>query len=106
MSELSNKLLFIEQYTNYRHWQSYVVQTKMFNQKSNSRFSFRKKLDTKNVSLENVIVKENESMVVGTIKVRNLNFSKEVIVRTSWDDWKSQEDTFCTFSQVIKSAFY
>lgn len=60
----------------------------------------RRKLDSKNVSLENVIVKENESVVVGTIKVRNLSFHKEVIVRTSWNDWQSQEDTFCTYSQV------
>lgn len=52
------------------------------------------------MSLENVIVKENESVVVGTVKVRNLSFHKEVIVRTSWNDWQSQEDTFCTYSQV------
>lgn len=47
-----------------------------------------------------MIVKENESVVVGTIKVRNLSFHKEVIVRASWNDWQSQEDTFCTYSQV------
>lgn len=60
----------------------------------------RQKLDTKNVSLENVIVKENESYAVGTVKVRNLSFAKEVIVRTSADEWKTQEDTFCTYSTV------
>lgn len=52
------------------------------------------------MSLENVIVKDVESVLVGTIKVRNLSFHKEVIVRASWNDWQSQEDTFCTFSQV------
>lgn len=53
-----------------------------------------------NVSLENVIVKENDSIVVGTVKVKNISFHKEVIVRTTWDDWKSQEDIFCTYSPV------
>lgn len=52
------------------------------------------------MSLENVIVKENDSCVVGTVKVRNLSFHKEVIVRTSSDGWKTQEDTFCTYSTV------
>lgn len=69
--------------------------------KSNSiLFIFRQKLETNNVSLENVIVKENDSIVVGTVKVKNVSFHKEVIVRTTWDDWKSQEDIFCTYSPV------
>lgn len=50
--------------------------------------------------MENVIVRENESIVVGTVKVKNLSFHKEVIVRATWDDWKSQQDIFCTYSQV------
>lgn len=48
-------------------------------------------------------------MVLGTVKVRNLNFKKEVIVRTSCDDWKSQEDTTCTYytvSEYIKRTLY
>lgn len=61
-------------------------------------------MDSLNVSLENVIVKENDSIVVGTVKVRNLSFKKEVIVRTSWDDWKSQEDTLCTYSTVSENS--
>lgn len=52
------------------------------------------------MSLENVIVKENDSIVVGTVKVKNISFHKEVIVRTTWDDWKSQEDIFCIYSPV------
>lgn len=58
------------------------------------------------MSLENVIVKENDSIVIGTIKVKNISYHKEVIVRTSWDNWKSQEDTFCTFSPVINLEFF
>lgn len=61
---------------------------------------FRQKLDSKNVSLENVIIKETESMLVGTVKVKNLSFHKEVIVRSTWDNWKTQQDTMCTYTPV------
>lgn len=60
----------------------------------------RQKLDSNHVSLENVIIKENDSIVVGTVKVKNVSYHKEVIVRTTWDNWKSQEDIFCTYSPV------
>jgi protein phosphatase 1 regulatory subunit 3A/B/C/D/E len=56
------------------------------------------------VSLENVIIKEAESTVVGTVKVKNLSFHKEVFIRASWDSWKSQVDTFCTFSQIVGAS--
>lgn len=62
--------------------------------------NYRQKLDSENVSLENVIVKEIDSIAVGTIKVKNLSFHKEVIVRSTWDNWKTQQDTFCTFTPV------
>lgn len=75
-----------------------------FRQPASDYLEFKRKLDSKNVSLENVIVKELESVVVGTIKVRNLSFHKEVIVRASWNDWQSQEDTFCTYSQIVGSS--
>lgn len=60
----------------------------------------RQKLDSKNVSLENVIIKEAESMLVGTVKVKNLGFQKEVFVRSTWDNWKTQQDTICTYTPV------
>ncbi|GAB0087422.1 Protein phosphatase 1 regulatory subunit [Sergentomyia squamirostris] len=71
-----------------------------FQQPASDYLAFRQKLELKNVSLENVIVKENDSIVMGTVKVKNLHFSKEVIVRATWDNWKSQEDIFCVFSKV------
>lgn len=52
------------------------------------------------MSLENVIVRESESVVVGTVKVRNLSFDKEVVVRVTYDHWKSQEDIQCTYSNL------
>lgn len=68
-------------------------------------FTFcRRKLELNNVSLENVIIKESESTVVGTVKVKNLSFHKEVFIRSTWDSWKSQTDTFCTFSQIVGAS--
>lgn len=58
-------------------------------------------MEATNVSLENVIIKESESTVVGTVKVKNLSFHKEVLIRSSWDGWKSQTDTFCTYSKLV-----
>lgn len=71
-----------------------------FRQPASDYLNFRQKLDSQNVSLENVIIKENDSIVVGTVKVRNISFQKEVIVRSSWDNWKTEQDTFCTYSPV------
>lgn len=68
-----------------------------FPQPASDYLDFRRRLDTNNVSLENVIVKEAEQAVVGTVKVRNLAFQKEVIVRTTADEWRTHEDAFCTY---------
>lgn len=56
------------------------------------------------MSLENVIIKEAESTVVGTVKVKNLSFHKEVFIRSSWDGWKSETDTFCTYSKIVGAS--
>nr|XP_016934700.1 protein phosphatase 1 regulatory subunit 3C [Drosophila suzukii] len=71
-----------------------------FKQPASDYLSFRQKIDRDFVSLENVIVKDEESIVVGTIKVKNIDFEKEIIVRVTWDDWKSQQDIFCTFARA------
>ncbi|XP_055306003.1 protein phosphatase 1 regulatory subunit 3B [Sitodiplosis mosellana] len=71
-----------------------------FKQPASDYLNFRQKLDTKNVSLENVIIKESESRLVGTVKVKNLSFTKEVIVRSTWNNWKTQQDTICTFTPI------
>ncbi|KAF7282578.1 hypothetical protein GWI33_002300 [Rhynchophorus ferrugineus] len=68
-----------------------------FPQPASDYVTFRKKLDTMMVSLENVIVKEADEQVVGTVKVKNLAFHKEVFVRMSIDEWKTHEDAFCNF---------
>lgn len=68
-----------------------------FSQPASDYVVFRKRLDNEKVSLENVIVKEHEKLIQGTIKVRNEAFEKEVFVRSSTNDWQTYEDSYCTF---------
>lgn len=48
-------------------------------------------------------MKDDDSMVVGTVKVKNISFHKEVLVRSTWDHWKTQQDTICTYSPVSET---
>lgn len=68
-----------------------------FPQPASDYLTFRQKLDQDNVSLENVIVRESEQLLIGTVKVRNLAYSKEVVVRVSSDSWCTHEDVYCTY---------
>lgn len=68
-----------------------------FAQPASNYLEFRRKLELDKVSLENVIVKDSENCASGTIKVSNISFEKEVIVRSSSDNWKTHQDNFCTF---------
>ncbi|XP_066991569.2 protein phosphatase 1 regulatory subunit 3B isoform X2 [Anabrus simplex] len=76
----------------------------MFPQPASDYLDFRNRLDTENVSLENVIVRESDQVVVGTVKVRNLAFHKEVLVRSSSDSWATHEDAHCTYVPTITGA--
>lgn len=75
-----------------------------FRQPASAYLDFRQKVDEKNVSLENVIIKETEHLIVGTVKVKNVSYHKEVIVRSSCDNWKTHEDTYCTYTVVGNGA--
>uniref|UniRef100_A0A1B6CAT6 Protein phosphatase 1 regulatory subunit n=1 Tax=Clastoptera arizonana TaxID=38151 RepID=A0A1B6CAT6_9HEMI len=68
-----------------------------FSQPASDYLEFRRRLEEGNVSLENVIVRESEETILGTVKVKNLTFHKEVFVRSSVDGWLTNEDTFCTY---------
>ncbi|GJQ72536.1 hypothetical protein Trydic_g1207 [Trypoxylus dichotomus] len=68
-----------------------------FQQPASNYIQFRKKLEQEKVSLENVIVKEHDEFLLGTIKVSNLAFEKEVFVRSTTNNWKTSEDIFCKF---------
>ncbi|XP_025417681.1 protein phosphatase 1 regulatory subunit 3B-B-like isoform X2 [Sipha flava] len=70
-----------------------------FQQPASSYLDFRKRLDENNVSLENVIIKSPDKRIVGTVKVRNLSYDKEVFVRSTRDRWATHQDTLCTYVQ-------
>lgn len=71
-----------------------------FRQPASAYLEFRQKVEEKKVSLENVIIKETEHLIVGTVKVKNINYNKEVIVRSTNDAWKTHQDTYCTYTVV------
>ena len=59
---------------------------------------FRSRLEKQNLSLENVVIQEADQQLVGTVKVKNLSFSKQVTVRITFDNWLSQTDHEATFA--------
>ncbi|XP_045781795.1 protein phosphatase 1 regulatory subunit 3C [Maniola jurtina] len=68
-----------------------------FPQPASDYVAFRRRINEEFVSLENVIVKQDECAVDGTVKVKNLDFNKEVFIRATSDGWRTQEDTYCAF---------
>lgn len=69
----------------------------VFAQPASDYVEFRRKLERDCVCLENVITKETDESVVGTVKVKNLSFDKRVFVRVSFDRWNSHEDHDCSY---------
>lgn len=63
----------------------------LFTQPASEYQQFRHRLETKWVALENVILSDYH--IQGTIKVKNVTYHKEVIVRYTTDKWKSSTDT-------------
>ncbi|XP_044757047.1 protein phosphatase 1 regulatory subunit 3C-B [Coccinella septempunctata] len=68
-----------------------------FPQPASDYIQFRHRLETQRVCLENILIKENEEQIFGTIKVANLSFEKVIFVRSSCDDWSTHHDTFCSY---------
>lgn len=62
-----------------------------FEQPASNYLQFRDRLDKELVCLENVLLKDNIT-VVGTVKVKNISFEKSVVVRATFDDWKTHRD--------------
>lgn len=69
-----------------------------FSQPASDYLEFRNRLDQQNVSLENVVVREADQQLVGSIKVKNLAFSKHVTVRITFDNWISFRDFLAVFA--------
>ncbi|XP_042901956.1 protein phosphatase 1 regulatory subunit 3B [Parasteatoda tepidariorum] len=68
-----------------------------FAQPASDYMEFRDRLQKNCVSLENVIIRDSESLVSGTIKVKNIAFDKEVFLRITFDKWNSSEDVQAEF---------
>ncbi|XP_026325725.1 protein phosphatase 1 regulatory subunit 3C [Hyposmocoma kahamanoa] len=68
-----------------------------FVQPASDYLEFRRRITQDCVSLENVIVKQSEGCIDGTVKVKNLDFSKEVFIRSTSDGWSTHEDAYCAF---------
>ncbi|XP_077290864.1 glycogen binding subunit 70E [Arctopsyche grandis] len=75
-----------------------------FAQPASDYVDFRRRINDDNVSLENVIIKAKDGFLTGTVKVKNLDFHKEVVVRWSADNWVTSEDAFCTYVDVPVSS--
>jgi len=56
------------------------------------------------VALENVIVKKDDDLLTGTIKVKNVTFEKHVFVRATFDCWANQIDFPAIFVKQGASA--
>jgi len=74
---------------------SIAVYTLNFNQPASDYLRFRNGLEEKFVSLENVVL--NRFQINGTIKVKNVNYHKQVFVRCSFNSWHSYEDIQASF---------
>ncbi|KAK2142808.1 hypothetical protein LSH36_912g01030 [Paralvinella palmiformis] len=66
-----------------------------FSQPASDYVTFRNKLESSNVALENVILKDYT--LVGTIKVKNIAFEKKVAIRYTTNGWKSFRDVNATY---------
>lgn len=63
-----------------------------FSQPASEYLRFRTAVNTQNLALENVILRNEECTLSGTIKVKNLCFRKEVFVRITEDGWATHRD--------------
>ncbi|XP_026480640.1 protein phosphatase 1 regulatory subunit 3C-B-like [Ctenocephalides felis] len=84
-----------------------------FEQPARDYVAFRRKLEESNVALENIVVRKkddgscsggNENKAVGTVKVRNLDYHKDVIIRYTTDGWKTYKDETCSHVPTSASA--
>ncbi|KAK7074141.1 Protein phosphatase 1 regulatory subunit 3B [Halocaridina rubra] len=99
---------FLEQVTGGAKAEAVTDQWELaFAQPASDYLGMRHKLEKEYVSLENVVIKEAENRILGTIKVRNLSYHKEVKVRYTTDHWSTHEDILCTFvPSTATSASY
>ncbi|XP_006825650.1 protein phosphatase 1 regulatory subunit 3B-like [Saccoglossus kowalevskii] len=67
-----------------------------FRQPASDYLEFRDKLERQNVSLENVIIKDNTT-IMGTVKVKNISYHKTVKIRMTCDKWANSKDVSAVY---------
>jgi len=80
---------------------SLAVYSLNFQQPAGDYLKFRQRLEQKFISLENVLL--NGFQVNGTIKVKNINFHKQVFIRCTFNNWTTFEDYQAIY---VPSEFY
>ena len=68
-----------------------------FSQPASDYIKFHETLEHGNVALENVMLKNEVSRMLGTVKVKNIAFEKNVFVRLTSDNWKTFTDHNASF---------
>ncbi|KAL3092729.1 hypothetical protein niasHS_007938 [Heterodera schachtii] len=76
-----------------------------FKQPASEYVHFRDTLDRQRVALENVMLKNELSRMVGTIKVANMAFEKHVFVRHTANGWKTFSDVEAQWQCSPSKAF-
>lgn len=71
-----------------------------FQQPMSNYIAFKENLEKNKVALENIVCRNRS--ILGTIKVRNMSFEKEVIVRMTYDSWRTFTDIR---TKHIKNAY-
>ncbi|XP_045122891.1 protein phosphatase 1 regulatory subunit 3B-like isoform X3 [Portunus trituberculatus] len=89
---------FLEQVTGGAKAEAVADQWELaFAQPASDYIGMKARLERDNVCLENVMIKEAEGNIAGTVKVRNLSYNKTVKVRFTIDNWGSHEDIEATY---------
>ncbi|KAF2358278.1 CBM21 (carbohydrate binding type-21) domain [Trinorchestia longiramus] len=70
-----------------------------FSQPASDYMNFKLRLERENVALENVIIEESKRILSGTVKVHNLSFHKDVLIRYSSNGWLTSNDAVATYIQ-------
>ncbi|XP_030393990.1 protein phosphatase 1 regulatory subunit 3C-B-like [Gopherus evgoodei] len=73
-----------------------------FPQPSADYTAFRNRLHTNLICLENCLIQERS--LSGTVKVRNISYEKKVLVRITFDSWRSFRDVCCQYMHNIYGA--
>ncbi|CAJ0583096.1 unnamed protein product, partial [Mesorhabditis spiculigera] len=77
----------------------------MFTQPAADFVKFRERLDTSNVALENVVMRNELRKLEGTIKVTNIAFEKKVLVRFTTNGWRSYNEKAAVFQPSTSKTY-